>query len=256
MFNLVNVSLTINKKQRLKETRLSFAEEKMTTLIGHNGCGKSTLLQLLAKQYVPTSGHIEYKQKNLTQWAPTEFAKEVAYLPQYLAAPAGITLEQLVEFGRYPHQNMFHKVTKEEKELIHESLMHVGLYDLKDKYLTQVSGGERQRAWIAMMLAQNCSCMILDEPTSALDLKYQYELLNLLRTLQEKQRLTVILVLHDINLAAEFSHQIISCRQGRIVHQSSPMDMLNTKKLHQIFGVDFDFIDIPSRSVPMSYVRN
>jgi len=254
MLQLNNVSFKISSHTILKPTNLTFQKGVITTLLGHNGCGKSTLMKLLSRQNAPSQGQVLLEDKAITHFKPKEFALKVAYLPQNPPITDGVTVKELVSFGRYPWKGAFGRYTTQDKTFIQQAIKKVGLEDYQDRFVATLSGGERQRAWIAMLLAQQSECILLDEPTSALDISHQYELLALIRELNQNLGLTVIMVLHDINMAAKFSDHLIALHSGKVIAQGAPSDIMQTDTLAKIYGMELALFQHPTTGQPISYI--
>ncbi len=255
MFRLQDVTFETQNKTILSPTSLSFEKGKVTSLLGHNGSGKSTLIKMLARQQAATQGEIELDGKTIHLLTAKEFALKVAYLPQHPPLTDGVKVRELVRFGRYPWKGLFGRYSSQDEEYIDEAIEQVGLAHMQDRFVATLSGGERQRAWMAMLLAQKSECILLDEPTSALDVAHQYELLALVRELNQALGLTVIMVLHDINMAARFSDQMVALHSGKILASGTPEELMQQDVLHQIYGIPLDLFVHPETGHAISYIR-
>lgn len=254
MYQLVDTSFEIDGIPILHPTNLSFASGKVTTLLGHNGCGKSTLIKLLSRQNHPASGQVMFDGKAISQFSSQDFALNVAYLPQHPPITDGVTVRELVYFGRYPWKGAFGRYSKKDDQLVDDAIEKVGLAAFSDRFVATLSGGERQRAWVAMLLAQQSQCILLDEPTSALDVAHQYELLALIRELNHTLGLTVIMVLHDINMAAKFSDHLVALHSGKVIAQGSPQELMTPDVLHKIYGMELALFTHPTTGQSISYI--
>ncbi|MDA0128379.1 ATP-binding cassette domain-containing protein [Vibrio sp. MarTm2] len=254
MFQLVDASFHIDDRAILSPTSLTFSPGKITTLLGHNGCGKSTLMKLLSRQNAPSTGEVTLSGNPVSQLTPLEFAHRVAYLPQHPPLTDGVTVRELVSFGRYPWKGSFGRYGEADNRLIDQAIDKVGLNSFANRFVATLSGGERQRAWVAMLLAQQSECILLDEPTSALDVAHQYELLALIRELNESIGLTVIMVLHDVNMAAKFSDHLIALHSGKVIAQGTPESMMTPETLLKIYGMELALFPHPETGQPISYV--
>ncbi|KHT48252.1 ABC transporter ATP-binding protein [Vibrio sinaloensis] len=254
MFQLVDASFHIDDRAILSPTSLTFSPGKVTTLLGHNGCGKSTLMKLLSRQNAPSTGEVTLSGTPVSQFTALEFAHRVAYLPQHPPLTDGVTVRELVSFGRYPWKGAFGRYGEEDNRLIDQAIDKVGLNSFANRFVATLSGGERQRAWVAMLLAQQSECILLDEPTSALDVAHQYELLALIRELNESIGLTVIMVLHDVNMAAKFSDHLIALHSGKVIAQGTPESMMTPETLLKIYGMELALFPHPATGQPISYV--
>ncbi len=255
MFTLDNVSFCVGEKTILHPTSLQIAEGKVTTLLGHNGSGKSTLIKLLSRQQSASSGQVLLQGKGISQLKPREFALKVAYLPQHPPLTDGVTVRELVRFGRYPWKGLLGRYSQEDDRLVEQAIKRVGLTAMEERFVSTLSGGERQRAWVAMLLAQRSQCILLDEPTSALDVAHQYELLSLIRELNQSLGLTVVMVLHDINMAARFSDHLVALHSGRVMASETPAALMTEQVLESIYGVPLGLFYHPETGQPVSYVR-
>ncbi|MEZ8009844.1 MULTISPECIES: ABC transporter ATP-binding protein [Vibrio] len=254
MYTLTNASFEIDGKIILSPTTLTFEPKKITTLLGHNGCGKSTLIKLLSRQNTPTEGGVFFNEQPLASYSNLEFAHQVAYLPQHPPITDGVTVRELVCFGRYPWKGAFGRYSKDDYAIVDEAIEKVGLNAFSDRFVATLSGGERQRAWVAMLLAQQSQCILLDEPTSALDVAHQHELLALIRELNQSLGLTVIMVLHDVNMAAKFSDHLIALHSGKVIASGSPKDLMTPETLMQIYGMELALFKHPETGQPISYI--
>ena len=205
-----NLSLSYGSAKIIEDLDLTIPRGKITVLIGSNGCGKSTLLRSLARLLKPASGSILIDGHAIAKLSTKEIAKRMAILPQSPTAPEGLTVHQLVKQGRYPYQNWLQQWTDEDERLVGEALQSTGMEAFKDRTVDSLSGGQRQRAWIAMTLAQATDTLLLDEPTTYLDLTHQLEVLDILFELNEQEGRTIVMVLHDLNLACRYAHHIVA----------------------------------------------
>lgn len=227
-----------NVTNRLKSVSSEIEIGKITTIIGPNGCGKSTLLSVMSRNHAPSSGEVILDGKAISEYKPKEFARKLAVVHQQNEAPADITVEKLISFGRMPYKNIFSPQTDEDREAIERALVCTNLQSKRNKPIYALSGGERQRIWIAMTLAQNTPMLFLDEPTTYLDIYYQIEILELVKELNEVYGLTIVMVLHDINQAIRYSDHIIVMKDGEIVTKGNPNDVITEEMVKAIYGVD------------------
>jgi len=227
-----------NVTNRLKSVSSEIEIGKITTIIGPNGCGKSTLLSVMSSNHTPSSGEVILDGKAISEYKPKEFARKLAVVHQQNEAPADITVEKLISFGRMPYKNIFSPQTDEDREAIERALVCTNLQSKRDKPIYALSGGERQRVWIAMTLAQNTPMLFLDEPTTYLDIYYQLEILELVKELNEVHGLTIVMVLHDINQAIRYSDHIIVMKDGEIITKGNPNDVITEEMVKAIYGVD------------------
>lgn len=222
----------------IKEFNLKISKGKITTILGPNGSGKSTILNLLANQYRPKQGDIYIDNTNIRELKTKEMAKKLAVVYQHNNAPSDITVRGLVEYGRIPHKKLWESQNDQDEAIIDEVLKITNLEQLSNKRVSNLSGGERQRAWIAMALAQKTDFLFLDEPTTYLDIFYQMELLEMVRNLNKNLGLTVVMVLHDINQAIQFSDEIIVMKSGKIVSQGTPSEIMTPALLQEVYGIN------------------
>ncbi|HDR7410165.1 ABC transporter ATP-binding protein [Bacillus toyonensis] len=227
-----------NVTNRLKSVSSEIELGKITTIIGPNGCGKSTLLSVMSRNHAPSSGEVMLDGRAISEYKPKEFARKLAVVHQQNEAPADITVEKLISFGRMPYKNIFSSQTDEDREAIERALIGTNLLGKRDKPIHALSGGERQRVWIAMTLAQNTPMLFLDEPTTYLDIYYQIEILELVKELNEVYGLTIVMILHDINQAIRYSDHIIVMKDGEIVTKGNPNDVITEEMVKAIYGVD------------------
>lgn len=253
-FQLDRVSFAVPGRVLLQPLSLIFPQGKVCGLIGHNGSGKSTLLKILGRHQKPTVGQAKLNDQSLEQWDSKAFARQVAYLPQQLPAAEGMTVRELVAVGRYPWHGALGRFKVGDRELVEEAIGLVGLKPFAHRLVDSLSGGERQRAWLAMMVAQDSRCLLLDEPTSALDIAHQVEVLALIQRLSHERGLTVIAVLHDINMAARYCDHLVALRGGEMVAQCSPQELMKGPILEQIYGIPMGTLPHPSGGAPVSFV--
>lgn len=239
------------EKTVLEKQSISIPAEKVTVILGPNGCGKSTFLKSIARILRPSHGEILLDGLNLFEMETKEIAKKLSFLAQSPVSPEGITIRQLVSYGRFPYQGSFGRLKKEDLSILDKSIKLADLMEVADCSLSEVSGGQRQRAWIAMALAQQTGILLLDEPTTYLDVVHQLETLALLRFLNKAEQRTVAMVLHDINLAARFGDWIIAMRGGNVIATGTPMEIINTDVLRKVFQIDADVVWDSKHSCPV-----
>ncbi len=221
---------------------LTLPAGRVIGLIGHNGSGKSTLLKMLARQEPPTSGEIAFEGRRLDAWGEREFARKVAYLPQYTPAATGMLVRELVALGRYPWHGALGRFGPQDRAMVDEAIALTDIGGFADRHVDTLSGGERQRAWLAMLVAQNAECLLLDEPISALDVAHQIEVLSLVQRLSAERGIGVIVVLHDVNMAARFCDEILALKGGRLIARGAPADIMTPPELRRIYGVEMDVV--------------
>lgn len=235
----------------IEDMSLSIPKGKISIIIGANGCGKSTLLKTIARINKPTNGYIFINNKNIKKVKEKNIAKEVAFLPQGPVCPDGLTVRELVAFGRFPHQKMIGGLTSYDKEIIDWAIEETGLSEFADRGVENLSGGQRQRAWIAMALAQQTDILILDEPTTYLDLAHQLEILNLLKELNENHGTTIVMVIHELNNAARFADYMIGMKAGKIACQGTAYEVMTKENLKELFNIDAEIIEDPRNKRPV-----
>lgn len=221
----------------LKELTTTIAKGKITTILGPNGSGKSTLLNLLVNQLKPEKGCITIDGVSLHQLSVKEIARRMAIVYQQNTAPEDLTVKRLIRFGRTPYQGFFSSREEEEEEIIAWALRVTKLENMAEKRVGELSGGERQRAWIAMALAQKTDILFLDEPTTYLDIYYQLEILQLIKTLNQEYNITIVMVLHDINQAIQFSDQLLIMKQGQLLYQGVTQEAITEERLQEVYGI-------------------
>ncbi len=239
VFDIKVLTFSYGTNEVIKGLNLSIKQGRVTTLIGANGCGKSTLFNLITKNLRPQSGEIRLEGKDISQVKLKDFAKQVAIVHQYNTAPADISVEKLVSFGRTPYHGFVSLAnTEEDEEKIKRALEITNTEKIKDKAVAQLSGGQKQRVWIAMALAQDAKILFLDEPTTYLDIRYQLQILKLVRKLNEEYGMTVIMVLHDINQSLYYSDEILAMKDGRITAQGKPEEIITSELIKNVYDVE------------------
>lgn len=224
-FQLQDISLTINQGE-------------IVSLIGPNGSGKSTLLRVISRLLKPTSGSVFLGGENIQQMKSMDVAKTLTMLPQMNNHQLDLTVRELVEFGRHPHNDKKLSLTKEDVGIVDWAIEVTGLTQLQNRVLPSMSGGERQRAWIAMTVAQHPKVLLLDEPTTYLDIAHQLDVMELVQELNQKHKMTVIMVLHDINQAAQYSDRLIVLKRGKLQYDGLPHCVLCKEMFQSIFDID------------------
>lgn len=245
------LSLSYGETLIIDELDLSIPNGEITVFIGANGCGKSTLLRSIARLLKPKSGAVILEGEAIAKLSTKEVAKKMAILPQSPTAPEGLTVLQLVKQGRYPHQSWLKQWSEEDERKVNDALKATRLEDLKERPVDSLSGGQRQRAWIAMTLAQDTDMILLDEPTTYLDMAHQIEILDLLFELNEKRKRTVVMVLHDLNLACRYAHNIVALKEKKVFAQGQPEYVINRSLVKSVFGMDCEVTMDPLFGTPL-----
>ncbi len=252
LFELDSVSFGVPGRVLLEPLTLSLPARRVTGLIGHNGSGKSTLLKLLARQQTVSSGSIRFEGKALDAWSGRAFARKVAYLPQQTPPSSGLLVKELVALGRYPWHGALGRFGAKDREKVAEAMALTDVEAFADRLVDSLSGGERQRVWLAMLVAQDAECLLLDEPTSALDIAHQIEVLSLVRRLSSERGLGVVVVLHDVNMAARFCDEIVALHSGRMIVRGTPEDVMTAQQLARIYGVEMSVVAHPQTQRPIA----
>jgi iron complex transport system ATP-binding protein len=240
----------------VKNLSIEIPDKKITTIIGPNGCGKSTLLKAITRIISHQSGNILLDGNDISKVNTKLLAKQMAILPQTPESASGLTVGELVSYGRFPYQKGFGRLTKKDYELIDWSLEVTGTIDFKFRPVDALSGGQRQRIWIAMALAQETEIIFLDEPTTYLDMAHQLEVLELLQKLNYEQERTIVMVLHDLNQAARFADHIIALKDGEIVKAGNCDEVISHKVLKKVFNIDAVIGHDPRTGKPMCITYN
>ncbi len=235
------------KNKVLKGVSFKIGEGKITTIMGANGCGKSTLFYLMTRNLMPRKGNVFLHGKNILNLGLRDFAKRVSIVHQYNTSSGDITVERLVAFGRTPHMRMMQGKTKEDERLVQWAMDVTNVAKYRNREVSRLSGGQRQRVWIAMALAQNTKILFLDEPTTYLDIRYQIEILELVRRLNREFGITIIMVLHDINQAIYFSDEIVGLKDGTVAVQGEPETAIDRESIERMYGIDLDVREIDGR---------
>ncbi|NFP93011.1 ABC transporter ATP-binding protein [Clostridium sporogenes] len=242
MINIQDFTIGYSNKVIVKNFNLKVDKGDMLTIIGPNGSGKSTVLKAIGRLLKPMEGIIHLDGKLLWDMSNKDIAKEMACLSQHNSAPKDMTIRRIVGFGRNPHKAWFESLNKDDEEIIDWALENTNLKHMENKKITSVSGGERQRTWLAMALAQKPKVLLLDEPTTYLDINNQIEILELVRQLNENLKLTVVMVLHDLNQAAKYSNRVLVLKNGEIQALGKPEEILNKKLIRDVYSVDMNIL--------------
>ncbi|KAE8544712.1 ABC transporter ATP-binding protein [Marinobacter nauticus] len=236
-FDVRDLAVHIGSTAILHNISLAFNEGQVTALLGHNGSGKSTLLKTLARQIPASAGEVRLEGEAAKSLGARAFARIVGYLPQHPPGTDGLTVRELIALGRYPWRGPLGRYSDADYALIDQAIADTDLKPFQHRAVDTLSGGERQRAWIAMLLAQQTRCLLLDEPISALDVKHQVETLRLVQRLASQRELTVIVVLHDVDLASRFCDRLVALKSGQVVADGTPAEIMDSQILESIYSV-------------------
>lgn len=246
-----NLTLGYQDTIVLEDLSLTLPKGEITVFVGANGCGKSTLLRSLARLLKPKNGEVMLAHQSVNEMATKEIAKQLAILPQGPVAPEGLTVGQLVKQGRYPHQSLLQQWSKQDEEFVEQALEATQTKNLSDRSLHSLSGGQRQRVWIAMTLAQNTDILLLDEPTTYLDMAHQIEILDLCYDLNIAEGRTIVMVLHDLNMAARYADHIVAVKNKTIHTEGHPEEVITSDMVQDVFGMESEIIEDPLFGSPM-----
>ncbi|EIF14613.1 ABC transporter [Bacillus sp. 5B6] len=245
------LSLGYGETVIIDELDVAIPKGEITVLIGSNGCGKSTLLRSLARLMKPRGGSVLLEGKAIAKLPTKEVARELAILPQSPSAPEGLTVHQLVKQGRYPYQSWLKQWSNEDEDAVAKALKATKLEEMADRPVDSLSGGQRQRAWIAMTLAQDTDIILLDEPTTYLDMTHQIEILDLLFELNEKEKRTIVMVLHDLNLACRYAHYLVAIKDKQIYAEGRPEEVITCELVQQVFAMNCQVTQDPLFGTPL-----
>jgi iron complex transport system ATP-binding protein len=245
------VTLAYDQVKVATDLSVTIPPGRITCIVGANACGKSTLLRALARLLKPQSGTVVLDGENIHKLPTKAVAAKLGILPQAPIAPDGITVADLVARGRYPHQGWFRQWTDSDESAITEAMRRTGTLPIATRPVDELSGGQRQRVWIAMALAQGTGLMLLDEPTTYLDLAHQVEVLDLLVDLNRREQRTIVLVLHDLNHAARYSHHLIAMKAGFLAASGSPREVITAEIVEEVFGLKVLVVRDPVAGTPM-----
>src|SRR5690625_2322795 len=251
-----NLNIGYGEQLIIKDLSIEIPDKKITTIIGSNGCGKSTLLKAITRIIPYQSGSIILDGKNISEENTKRLAKKMAILPQIPESASGLTVGELVSYGRFPYQKGFGRLTKADDEVIDWALEVTRTKEFKFRLVDALSGGQRQRVWIAMALAQETEIIFLDEPTTYLDMAHQLEVLEILQKLNEQEERTIIMVLHDLNQAARFADHMIALKDGKIIQSGTCHEVMNQEVLKQVFHIDAVINTDPRTQKPMCITYN
>ncbi|MEZ2602809.1 iron-enterobactin ABC transporter ATP-binding protein [Kluyvera intermedia] len=245
------LTLSYGKKIIAESLNVTIPDGHFTAIIGPNGCGKSTLLRTLSRLMTPTHGHVYLDGEEIQHYASKEVARRIGLLAQNATTPGDISVQELVARGRYPHQPLFSRWRQEDEDAVQNAMLATGIVNLANQSVDTLSGGQRQRVWIAMVLAQDTSIMLLDEPTTWLDISHQIDLLELLSELNRERGFTLAAVLHDLNQACRYATHLIAMRDGKIVAEGAPREIVTPEFIEAVYGLRCMIIEDPVAHTPL-----
>ncbi|RJQ70252.1 ABC transporter ATP-binding protein [Pseudonocardiaceae bacterium YIM PH 21723] len=246
-----NLSLSYEERQVIRDLDLSIPDGKVSVIVGANGCGKSTLLRGLSRLLKPQGGTVVLDGTAIHEWKTKDVAKRLGILPQSPVAPDGLTVMDLVNRGRSPHQSWWRQWSTEDENAVAEALAATRMTEFAERAVDELSGGQRQRAWISMAIAQQTSLLLLDEPTTHLDLAHQIDVLDLVLDLNRGQGRTVVMVLHDLNQACRYADNVIALKDGKALAQGLPADVITAELVREVFDLRSQVITDPISGTPL-----
>jgi iron complex transport system ATP-binding protein len=246
-----DLSLAYGERTVIEGLDLVIPPGRITAIVGANACGKSTLLRSMSRLLAPRAGHVLLDGREVHRTPAKELARTLGLLPQSPIAPEGITVADLVGRGRHPHQGVFSRWSREDDAAVAAALEATRTVELTDRAVDELSGGQRQRVWIAMALAQQTDLLLLDEPTTFLDVAHQVEVLDLLTDLNRARGTTVVMVLHDLNLAARYADHLVALAAGQVHAVGAPAEVLTEDCVRAVFGLDSAVIVDPTSGAPL-----
>ena len=252
MFQIENATFAVPERTLLHGITVSFEANKVYGLIGHNGSGKSTLLKLLTRQHRPASGRILLDGRDIQSYSARSYARQTAYLPQYLPSATALKAEELVAMGRYAWSGLLGRASEAGPPSRRRSPAPHPHRNFTGQIVDTLSGGERSRIWLAMCLAQQSRFLLLDEPLAALDIAHQIEVMALVKNLSQTLGLGVVIVIHDINLAAQYCDELVALKQGRLLKTGRPSEIMTAPVLKDIYSVDMNIIAHPENGRPIA----
>ena len=244
------VSVGYGERSVIEKLSIDIKRGAVTSIVGPNGCGKSTLLRTMSRLLNPAKGEIVLDGKSIHDIPTRKLATQLGLLPQTPIAPDGIVVADLVGRGRTPHQGILGRWSQQDYDIVAEALETTGISDLAERSIDELSGGQRQRVWIAMALAQRTDTLLLDEPTTYLDVKHQLDVLDLLTELNRDRGTTIVMVLHDLNLAARYSDELVAVSGGKVFAHGHPREVITKENVKSVFGIDSVIITDPVSDQP------
>lgn len=246
-----HLDLAYEEREVITDLSVSVKPRLITSIVGANACGKSTLLRGLSRLLAPRRGAVHLNGRDIHKLPTRDVALQLGILPQSPTAPEGITVADLVARGRYPHQSWFGRLSPHDEQVIASAMEITKTLELAERPVDELSGGQRQRVWIAVALAQDTDLMLLDEPTTYLDLAHQIDVLDVLTDLNQQRARTILMVLHDLNLACRYSHHLIAMKDGRVVAQGEPARVMDPDLVHEVFGLQCQVVPDPVSRTPL-----
>ncbi|MDA2805211.1 ABC transporter ATP-binding protein [Nocardiopsis suaedae] len=246
-----NLTLAYDQSVISRDLGISIPDNSFTVIVGPNACGKSTLLRALSRMLKPQSGAVHLDGRLISSYPSKEVARRLGLLPQSSVAPDGITVADLVARGRYPHQKLLRQWSRSDESVITESMEATGVAELADRMVDELSGGQRQRVWLAMVLAQQTPLLLLDEPTTYLDIAHQMDVLDLCADLHHEREYTLVAVLHDLNQACRYATHLIVMKEGAVVAEGEPSDIVTADLVEKVFGLPVRVVPDPETGTPM-----
>lgn len=250
MISCKNLKVGYEEKVIIENLSLNINKGEVVSIIGPNGCGKSTLLKTLSRIIKPMSGGIYIQNESIKNLKSKHISQKVCLLSQHNDAPGDLTVEELVYFGRIPHKKWYESKTKSDEEIVNWAIENTGLKRYKNTPINSLSGGERQRAYIAQALCQKPDILLLDEPTTYLDISYQLEVMELVREINEKFNITIVMVLHELNQASKYSDRLVIMKDGEIVSDGCPREVINKETIKQVYKIECDIDNDPISNKP------
>ncbi|MFC0995382.1 Fe(3+) dicitrate ABC transporter ATP-binding protein FecE [Pasteurella multocida] len=249
-----HLQLAYQDKTIVSNLNLRLPSNKVIALIGPNGCGKSTLLKALARLLKPKSGQVKHQEQDIWQLTAKSYAKTLAFLLQQHLVPEGIKVRELVAYGRSPYLNLWGKLSENDEKIVAQAMQMTQTQAFAERLATDLSGGQQQRVFLAMTLAQDANIVLLDEPTTYLDLNHQAELMSMMRRLQQQGK-TVIMVLHDLNQACRYCDYLVVLKQGELIAQGTPHEVMTEHLLKQVFDLNVEIHQDPVSFTPMFILK-